>query len=50
VEVKMSENDELAQKRQQIKTEIQSGKYKSLAGVMINDITITGSKPLEIQL
>ena len=32
----MSENNELAQKRQQIKTEIQSGKYKSLAGIMIN--------------
>ena len=36
VEIRMTENNELAQKRQQIKAEIQSGKYKSLAGIMIN--------------
>jgi hypothetical protein len=32
----MTENNELTQKRQQIKAEIKDGKYKSLAGVMIN--------------
>jgi hypothetical protein len=32
----MAEKDELVQKRQQIKAEIQRGKYKSLAEVMIN--------------
>ncbi len=32
----MAENNELAQKRQQIKAEIESGKYKSLARVIIN--------------
>jgi hypothetical protein len=34
----MAENDELAVKRQQIKTEIQGGKYKSLGRVMIDGV------------
>ena len=35
-EVQMAENNGLTQKRQQIKTEIEDGKYKSLGGVMID--------------
>ena len=34
----MAENDELAVKRQQLKTEIKSGKYKSLGGFMIDGV------------
>ena len=38
VEGKMAENDELTVKRQQLKTEMHSGKYKSLGGFMLDGV------------
>ena len=43
----MAENNALAQKRQQIKAEIEGGKYKSLAGVIINGMGILADSVLD---